>query len=152
MGWKPEYQANREAREAADPELRAKRLKSAADSQQRNREYRKTYMKDYRAANPEKWAGTPEKLAKKNEARRKRYAEDQAYRDMHKALVKAYQESNPDIRKQQRIKKYGLTLAQFNAMLAEQSGKCDICGHSDLSAPNNFPLVDHCHSTGRCGA
>lgn len=42
---------------------------------------------------------------------------------------------------------YGLTLAQYNQMLADQNGVCKICARP----PKTMPLVvDHDHRTGRC--
>lgn len=42
-------------------------------------------------------------------------------------------------------KKYGITLAQFNAMVTEQQGKCLICER----VPEDYLVVDHCHETKR---
>ena len=39
---------------------------------------------------------------------------------------------------------YGITLADFNRMVAERSGKCDCCG----DVPKKQLLVDHDHTTG----
>lgn len=41
-------------------------------------------------------------------------------------------------------KRYGLTIDQWEAMLIEQSGRCEIC-----SVPMWRPAVDHNHTTGR---
>ncbi|OCZ54353.1 hypothetical protein A7D23_06070 [Dehalobacter sp. TeCB1] len=46
------------------------------------------------------------------------------------------------------MRKFGLTLEEFNALLKAQDYKCAICGYSDTSDPNFFPVVDHCHETG----
>ena len=113
-----------------------------------DKEARKKYMREYRLRNLDKWKRTPEQRAAINQRRRKRYAQDKAYRDEIRAKVKEWQTNNPDKRKAQRIKKFGLTLDQFNQMLESQRFKCAICGYSDLSDPNFFPVVDHCHRTG----
>lgn len=46
------------------------------------------------------------------------------------------------------LRKYGLTMADFEALLAEQGGACAICG-----GPPNGPgvrlHVDHCHDSDR---
>ena len=48
--------------------------------------------------------------------------------------------------------KYGITIDDYNAMLAQQNGKCKVCG-SDNSVGNRrmtMPLcIDHCHITGK---
>jgi hypothetical protein len=41
-------------------------------------------------------------------------------------------------------KLYGITLEQFDSMLADQANACAVCGE-DLVVP----CVDHCHSTGK---
>lgn len=111
---------------------------------------RKEYMRSYYESHPEKWPGrTREQRDAYNAARRAKYAADAATREKAKADAKAWQEANPHMRKAQRIKKYGLTLDAFNAMLERAGHKCEICGYSDKSDPNRFPLVDHCHASGR---
>lgn len=44
---------------------------------------------------------------------------------------------------------YGLTVDEYEAMLAEQGGKCPVCG-ADLTEPAKIGKhpVDHCHETG----
>lgn len=146
MVWKPEYAAARKAREKSDPEYKAKRNAQSVSDPQR----RKEYMREYYKANPEKFARiTPEQRAKRNADRRARYAMDAEWRNAHKASVKVWQESNPDKRKAQRLKVHGLDLSDFQDMLIAQNGRCAICGYSDMSNPNVFPLVDHCHKTGK---
>ena len=49
----------------------------------------------------------------------------------------------------QKLKTYGLTEEQYQAMLTEQGGKCAICGSAHGLASKMYPLyVDHCHTTG----
>lgn len=47
------------------------------------------------------------------------------------------------------LKKYGLTVEQFEAMLAEQNGACAICGRKPNYQNRAYLCVDHCHTTGR---
>lgn len=128
-----------------DPEFKAKRNAQSA----KDKDARKTYMREYYAANPEKFKRTPEQLAARNEARREKYAQSAEFRERHKASVLAWQQANPDKRKSQRLKVFGIALSDFNDMMAMQQGRCAICGFSDLSDKNLFPLVDHCHKTGK---
>lgn len=51
-------------------------------------------------------------------------------------------------RERQLAAKYGLTVAEFDAMLAAQGGGCAICS-SAVNPDTNSLAVDHCHSTGK---
>jgi hypothetical protein len=110
---------------------------------------RKEYMKQYRLKNLDMWKRTPEQQAKINARRRENYAQNADLRDQARAKTKEWQRQNPDKRKAQRLKKFGLTLEEFRKMLTQQNDCCAICGYSDMSDRNFFPLVDHCHKTGR---
>lgn len=93
--------------------------------------------------------GMREQQDKRNKERREKYANDPVYRERQKKIVKEYQAANPLIRKSQRIKKYDLSLEDYQNMFLTQKGKCAICGYSDVSIKNFFPMVDHDHETGR---
>jgi hypothetical protein len=52
------------------------------------------------------------------------------------------------IRHDRRLKlkrKYGMSLEEFDRILAEQGGACAICGQTS----NETLCVDHCHQTGK---
>ncbi len=51
----------------------------------------------------------------------------------------------PIKKKRQRLKKYGLTLEQYQAMDAAQGSKCAICEKPFVTSGQ----VDHCHATKR---
>lgn len=115
-----------------------------------DKERRKAYMQAYYKANPDKFKKrSPEKQSKYNEARRQQYAKDVAMREAARAATKAWQAANPMKRKAQRLKQYGIEPSDFLDMLAMQNGRCAICGHEDLTNRSFFPVVDHCHETGR---
>lgn len=144
MAWKPEHAKRRREKAAADPAYRAKRnAQSVTDPIARAQ-----YMKQYAAAHPEKFRRTPEQSVKRNAKKRATYATNPVIRDKARAETKEWQQKNPAKRKAQRLRKFGLTLAEFESMLALQGGGCAICGHADRSIPNFFPVVDHCHKTG----
>lgn len=98
------------------------------------------------------------------EEKRQRYIADPA---AAKARVKRWQQENPErlnayrrarrlepeVRRRERaghlMRKFGITLEQYETMLEAQSGVCAICGR----APRDISLhVDHDHSTGQIRA
>ena len=96
-----------------------------------------------------------------NEKRRKRYAEDEEYRERRKAESRAYhaahrEKDNERQRRRSWAKKlsvfwrrlarfYGISREQYEVLLARQGGVCGIC-----RKPPQEPLcVDHSHITGR---
>ena len=96
-----------------------------------------------------------------NEKRRKRYAEDEEYRERRKAESRAHhaahrEKDNERQRRRSWAKKlsdfwrrlarfYGISREQYEGLLAKQGGVCGIC-----RKPPQEPLcVDHFHATGR---
>jgi hypothetical protein len=62
---------------------------------------------------------------------------------------KKYWRENADTEKNRKLKKlYGITLDEFNAMRAAQSGCCAICGMHEKEVPRGILQVDHCHKSG----
>jgi hypothetical protein len=51
-----------------------------------------------------------------------------------------------DVRARQFRQKYGITIAEYDAMVAAQGGVCKICGQDD---GDRRLAVVHCHATGR---
>ena len=143
--WKEEYQENRKRKYASDPEYRAQHRARC-----RTPEENKIYMREYYARNRDKWPKrTAEQQALHNEKRREKYRTCAEHRAKIKEQSKQFCIKNPHIKKRGRLKKYGLTIEQFNAMLESQGGCCAICGMSDTSRKEIFPLVDHCHTTNK---
>lgn len=83
---------------------------------------------------------------KRNARRMELYHSRIDERERVRAKVKEWQEKNPLKRKAQRIKKFGITVEEFNKMLENQKYRCAICGYDDISDPKFFPVVDHCHT------
>jgi|SRR5713101_6660310 len=82
----------------------------------------------YRAANREKV----------NERRRRRYATDPEYRKKHLARRRK-------VRRRDGLMTYGMTVADYNTLLAMQNAVCAICKKkSDRTLG-----VDHCHKCGK---
>ena len=55
---------------------------------------------------------------------------------------------NPDKIRAQGLKKYGLTIPDYDEMFKKQNGKCLICG-VDQSELKKSLFVDHCHNTNK---
>lgn len=144
MAWKPEYAANRRMKSQADPEYRAKRNKQSTNDPIQ----RKEYMVEYFKKNPEKFGRrTQEQKDAYNAARRKKYAENAAFRESHKETVRQWASANPEKKKAQRVRKYGMTPAEVDQMLESQGNACAICNHTERKE-KMFPMIDHCHKTG----
>lgn len=79
------------------------------------------YRREWRLANPGvEWE-------RQNIAQKKKYAESEGYR---RRMI---------------LRRYGLTPEQYDAMLAEQDGRCAVCRCTSSRRLH----VDHCHETGR---
>lgn len=90
---------------------------------------------------------------------RKRFAEKKAAGKCWKhgsvpALPgKSWCQACKDDSRRKRIKRYGLTLEDYDRILAEQGGGCAICGatagsRKSRSQERRRLVVDHCHKTG----
>lgn len=86
-----------------------------------------------------------------NDAVRKRYAEDENFREHRKELEEKYRPSVYERRKQREqvrnINKYGLTIEEFNALSEAQNNVCAICGQPPRGKTRLS--VDHDHETRR---
>jgi Recombination endonuclease VII len=138
------YQAHRE-------ELKQKKLDyyHTIYKEQINREHHQEYMKEYFKTHERKTM-TPEMRAEIHRRRRERYATDPEYAASIKAKARDWARRNPTKKKAQRLReKFGMELDYFHQMIQKQDGQCAICGMSDTTDPNVFPLIDHEHKTGR---
>lgn len=59
-----------------------------------------------------------------------------------------YQAVKVETRERHLIRKYGVSLADYDAMLEAQGGKCAICHTTPDTQRYGVFHVDHCHSTG----
>ena len=114
------------------------------------KEARRAYMREYYKANKEKFRPrSREQRDKYNAARNSKYATDQGMQERARAASKAWIAANPEKRKTQRVKQYGIDAAGYDAMLNGQRGLCAICGSSNTGDKRGGRFhVDHCHSTG----
>jgi Recombination endonuclease VII len=82
--------------------------------------------------------------------RKERYARDADYRARESARRRAYHRTHKQeisVRRQggHLKRRYGISRADYAALLARQGGVCAICG----KPPEKTLCVDHCHLTGR---
>ena len=59
-----------------------------------------------------------------------------------------YAKNREATRERHLVRKYGVTLADYRAMLAAQGGKCAICLAPEAAQFKGVFHVDHCHATG----
>jgi hypothetical protein len=96
-----------------------------------NREELLEKQRAYRAANPEK-------IAEGN----------RAYRAANPEKLRAYYEANREkMIEKQKIRRFGITSAEYDQMVMAQCGTCGICGEPE--APKTRLSVDHDHDTGK---
>lgn len=144
--WKPEYAATRKLKGQEDIQYRLKRNMQSIS----NPEARKLYMQEYFKNNPEKFKLNEEQMKLKNDRRRDKYSEDVSYREGLKIKSKEWHQNNPEKRIARRLKTtYGMSIEDFNSMMESCRHKCEICGYEDKSKKQIFPVVDHCHTTGK---
>lgn len=102
-----------------------------------------------RAESARKWrALNRERLLAEHRARRARDPE------RNKAIKQKYKEANKDkLANYELVKKYNITLEQYNQMLELQNNVCDICKKPETKRHKNGTLyrlaVDHNHDTGK---
>lgn len=60
-----------------------------------------------------------------------------------------YQAVKVETRERHLVRKYGVSLADYDAMLEAQGGKCAICHTTPNTQRYGVFHVDHCHATGK---
>jgi len=87
-----------------------------------------------------------EQWAKDNPERAKQHQKDFYYKHKERMQLK---------RTKRGLKKYGLTLIDYDTMLTAQDFRCKICGTTNPNGPDDSTArktrfsVDHCHTTGK---
>lgn len=119
---------------------------TSPEARERRRAYHREYMRQRRAkdgpAPPRPFSKVPE--------RRRRWLE--ANREKIRQQMADWEKKNPERRNELRTRsrlrrEYGITLEEYEAMLAAQQGKCAAC-----AAPldcGKLTHIDHDHLTGR---
>ena len=65
-----------------------------------------------------------------------------ANQELKNAQGKAWKKANPERMRAYHLRKYGLTVEAFDAMLAAQENRCAIC---EQVFSGKGPCIDHCH-------
>src|SRR5579863_6216370 len=96
----------------------------------------KEYSRAWRAKNPDKSLASTKKWRSKNPSKVKEYDKTpKAYKYMRKSRL---------------MKKYGLTVAQYEELSKQQNHRCLICNGENSYRGKLIPLaVDHDHTTGK---
>lgn len=67
----------------------------------------------------------------------------------HLDYGRSYREANPDVGRNARmLRKYGIGVEEYEALLVAQGGVCAICGVQPKEEPYGCLQVDHDHETG----
>ncbi len=133
----------------APEEKRLRRLARQKRHYEQNKERYAALNKKWRENNKEAAAAYVKKWMQDNIEHRRVY--HKKWRDANPDKVKVPYER----KRAQRLKKFGLTLAQFNQMYASQEGLCGICEepfkYYALGGPTKKEAVcvDHNHATGK---
>lgn len=80
------------------------------------------------------YAASPEAIAKKREAQRRR---------------RKANPTTPEYNRRYNIRRYGITVEDYGRLLTAQDGMCAICGGADPMTRSGTFHVDHCHTSGR---
>jgi hypothetical protein len=82
--------------------------------------------------------------------------EDPAKREIHRKGSSNWYKNNPQLAKNQRLRKYGITLDQYNDLRQNQNYKCAICNKHETTVAQGRAYttdhalhVDHCHDSGK---
>lgn len=131
-------------------EHREKRLAASKRYGADHRDGRREYLRAYYLANKHRWGKrTPEQKAKVNAKRRAIYKSDPTVRERAKRDAREWGRANPRKRLDARMRKYGISAAEFDRLFEAQRGACGICQRRDGGDRRGYRLsVDHCHRTG----
>jgi hypothetical protein len=76
--------------------------------------------------------------------------------EQHKQAVEAWKKADPEkyyrMLRNSKLKKYGLTIQEYDGLFKSQKGVCKICGETETKGKGKHKetlAVDHCHTTGK---
>lgn len=116
----------------------AKRIENPTPEQLKNRERQEKYHTKYPGRgyqSTQRWVlKNPEKVKASRKISRIRYTKNNLEKVRHKD-------------RKVKLKRYGLSIEQFDEMLRSQAFACAICGNGKAGGRNGTWHVDHCHET-----
>lgn len=87
--------------------------------------------------------------------RRNKHLENPEKREVHRKGTSNWYKNNPKKAKEQRLKRYGITLEEYNFMRNQQNYCCAICNRHESEVERGRAIssetalqVDHCHDIG----
>lgn len=123
---------------------RASQTKWLANNRQKRLQVQREYNARAKAKRHGYYVATKSRVLAQSKARRARNPE---LRKQEYARWKA--SAPPEARWARYLKKYGMTLADYERMFARQGGRCALCGDSPKASKHGHTLdVDHDHDTG----
>ncbi len=119
----------------------------------KNRTYKIAKAKEYYQNNKEKirvHASNPEIRKKRRKVELTHYDRN---KEIYKLRAAKWSEKNPLEKRRNNLKKYNITLEEYDKMHLGQNGLCKICNNPETKKRKNgiiFKLsVDHCHITNK---
>ena len=140
-----EFWANTKSRDGLHSRCKDCCRTKSAEWKRSHPEKVKEYAADWRKRNPEKMKRWD----------REQYLKDpKAWNARQAAYSRRWKAENPERHERQRRErwlrmKYGIDVADYERLLAQQGGVCAICKGHQSGKQRRYLAVDHCHSTGR---
>jgi hypothetical protein len=118
--------------------------KSKQNYRNKNREELNRRAREKYALNKEKRTERARELYKLKKETKKEY-----YINNKERILELRRKQKKRTKNNHLIKRYGITIEQYNSMLDEQESKCYICETYVENTKNNYLHVDHNHTTGK---
>ena len=122
-------------------------------------ENKKEYMKNWREKNKEQLNKKARETYEANKEKRKERARElyklkkerkqQYYQDNKEKILELRKKETKRIKNNHLIKRYGITLEEYQNMIKLQENKCYICNIYVENTKKNYLHVDHDHNSGK---